>query len=179
MLYLVIVGCEAAFWVLLAAALLLRYGAGMPRLSTALLLALPAVDLLLFAACTVDLARGAAPTTAHGLAAVYLGTSVAFGPHLVRWADSRLAHRFGGPPPTRAPRTGPEHAAHERRTWLRHLLAWAIGGILILLDTAVAGGPHRSGPLMGLAATWTAVLVVDFLWSFSYTLFPRGPRTRS
>ncbi len=77
MLYLLIVGCEISFWVVLVTALLCRYGAGWTRVSTALLLTLPAIDLLLFTASTVDLARGAIPTSAHGLAAVYLGVSIA------------------------------------------------------------------------------------------------------
>jgi hypothetical protein len=175
-LYLLIVGCEIAFWVLLLAGLLCRYALGRRRASAVLLLMVPAVDLLLFTASTVDLVRGAAPSTAHGLAAVYLGVSIAFGTHLVAWADSRLAHRFGGPPPNRPPRTGPEHAAHERRTWLRHLLAWTIGSALILLDAAIVQDSRRMGPLVGLVGAWGVVLAIDFVWSFSYTLFPRKPR---
>jgi hypothetical protein len=175
-LYLLIVGCEIAFWAVLLGALLCRYAWGRRRVSTALLLTLPAIDLLLFAASTVDLARGAVPTSAHGLAAVYLGVSIAFGGQLVSWADGRLAHRFGGPPPNRPPRTGREHAAHERRMWLRHLLAWGLGSCLLLLDTAIARGPRHASPLVGVIASWGVVLAIDFIWSFSYTLFPRGTR---
>jgi hypothetical protein len=65
---------------------------------------------------------------------------------MINWADARFAHRFaGGPPPERPPRSGPEHAARQRREWLRHVVAWATG-------TALLG------------------LVV----SFSYTLWPRS-----
>ncbi|GAB2723668.1 hypothetical protein [Kitasatospora kifunensis] len=167
MLYLLIVGCEISFWVVLLAALLCRYGAGWTRASTVLLLALPAVDLLLFTASTVDLARGAVPTSGHGLAAVYLGVSIAFGGQLVAWADGRIAPRFGGPAPSRPPRAGREHAARERRQWLRHLLAWSIGSCLILLDTAIVHDLHRAAPLIGLIRSWAVILVIDFAWSFS------------
>ncbi|MFR0355177.1 hypothetical protein [Streptomyces sediminimaris] len=176
MLYLLIVGCEIAFWVFLVAGLLCRYALRRRRASAVLLLMVPAVDLLLFTASTVDLAGGAAPTPAHGLAAVYLGVSIAFGGQLVAWADGRLAHRFGGPPPDRPPRTGPEHAARERRMWARHLLAWSIGSCLILLDAAIVHDAHRTGPLVGLIGAWGLILAIDFIWSFSYTLFPRKPR---
>ncbi|MFB7307688.1 hypothetical protein [Streptomyces sp. NPDC056192] len=175
-LYLLIVGCEISFWVVLVTALLCRYGAGWTRVSTALLLTLPAIDLLLFAASAVDLARGAIPTSAHGLAAVYVGVSIAFGGQLVAWADSRIAPRFGGPTPSRPPRAGREHAARERRLWLRHLLAWSIGSCLILLDTAMVHDLHRAAPLIGIIGSWALILVIDFAWSFSYTFFPRSPR---
>ncbi|WP_206739177.1 hypothetical protein [Streptomyces sp. L2] len=176
MLYVLIVGSEIAFWVLLVAGLLCRYALRRRRASVVLLLMVPAVDLLLFAASTADLVRGAAPTAAHGLAAIYLGVSTAFGGRLVAWADGRLAHRFGGPPPSRPPRYGPEHAAHERRMWGRHLLAWSIGSCLILLDAAIVGDAHRVAPLTGVIGSWGVILAIDFVWSFSYTVFPRKAR---
>ena len=52
-------------------------------------------------------AAGRRPNFTHGLAAAYLGFSVAFGHSMVRWADQRFAHRFaGGPPPWRPPKQG-------------------------------------------------------------------------
>ncbi|RQX50832.1 hypothetical protein DLJ57_10885, partial [Micromonospora chalcea] len=94
MLVAVIVGCEVAFWVVLLAGLIARYPLRRPRLGAALLIAVPVVDLVLLAATMIDLRRGATATFAHGLAAAYLGFSVAFGHRMVRWADERFAHRF-------------------------------------------------------------------------------------
>ncbi len=97
-------------------------------LSTVLLLGVPLADVALLAFSVIDLRRGGAAGIAHGLAAVYLGVSVAFGHQMVRWADERFAHRFaGGPAPVRPPRAGREHAARQRAQWLRHLLAYAVG----------------------------------------------------
>ena len=119
-----IVACEVGFWLLLGAGLAARYLLRARALSTALLLAVPLVDVVLLAATVIDLRRGGAAGLSHGLAAVYLGVSVAYGHQLVRWADQRFAHRFaGGPAPVRPPRTGRAHAARERRRWLRHALA--------------------------------------------------------
>jgi hypothetical protein len=169
-----IVAAEAAFWLTLLAGLVARYPLGRPRLGMALLVATPAIDLLLLIATTVDLRRGGEAALPHALAAVYLGVSVAWGRRIVAWADARFAHRFaGGPPPERPPRTGHEHAARERREWLRHLLAWAVGTALLGLGVLVVGDLERTRALLGVAAIWTLVLAIDFLISFSYTIWPR------
>ncbi len=122
MLVVLIVAAEVAFWLTLLAGLVTRYLLRRPRLGMALLVATPLIDLALLAATTIDLRRGGEAALAHALAAVYIGVSVAWGQRMISWADARFAHRFaGGPPPERPPRTGPEHAAHQRREWLRHL----------------------------------------------------------
>ena len=54
-LYWLIIGCEAAFWVVLAAALAVRYLLQRPQLSRIFLWALPAVDLLLLIFTALDL----------------------------------------------------------------------------------------------------------------------------
>jgi hypothetical protein len=172
-----IVFCEIAFWVVLLSGLTARYVFRRPRLGAALLIATPLVDVALLGLTVVDLHGGATATIAHSVAAMYIGVSLAFGHAMVRWADVRFAHRFaGGPAPVPSPRTGPAHAAHLRRGWLRHLLAWAIGGGLLLAGVALVGDADRTAALLQTAGVWTLVLAIDFLISFSYTLFPRRPR---
>ena len=174
MIYGVIVACEVGFWVVLLAGLVARYVLRRPRLGGALLVCVPLVDLALLVASMVDLRGGGEAGVGHGLAAVYLGVSVAWGHSMVRWADARFAHRFaGGPPSERPPGTGMEHARHERRQWARHLLAWAVGCALLLGGVALVGDAGRTEALWGIAQGWTLVLAVDFAWSFSYTLWPR------
>ena len=174
MIYVVIVACEVGFWVVLLACLAARYLLRFPQLGGVLLVCVPLVDLVLFAASVLDLSRGGEASVAHGLAAVYLGVSVVWGHSMVRWADARFAHRFaGGPPPERSPRFGSEHARYERRRWARHLLAWAVGCALLLGGIVFVGDPDRSGALREMAEGWTVVLAVDLLWSFSYTVWPR------
>lgn len=94
MIVAVIVACELGFWVVLAAGLLARYGLRWPRIGAALLLCVPLVDLVLLGATVVDLRGGATATAAHGLAAAYLGFSVAFGHRTIRSLDQRVAHLY-------------------------------------------------------------------------------------
>jgi hypothetical protein len=168
----VIVGCEVAFWVLLAAGLAVRYVLKRRLLSTALLVSVPLVDVVLLIVSVIDLRRGNSGAPAHGLAAVYLAVSIVFGAQMIRWADQKFAHRFAGTPlPAR--RHGLDHAAHERRQWLRHLMAYGIGGVLLGFFTILVGDVSRTAPLWSVMAPWGIVLVIDFLVSFSYTLSPR------
>jgi hypothetical protein len=171
-----IVVAEIAFWSILFSGLAARYVLGRPRLGVALLVATPVVDLALLAATTIDLRRGGEAALPHALAAVYIGVSVAWGKRMVRWADARFAHRFaGGPMPERAPRAGQQHAARERRGWLRHLGAWATGTGLLGLGVVVVGDLDRTMALLNVAALWTLILAIDFLISFSYSIWPRQP----
>ena len=108
---------------------------------------------------------------------VQIGVSVAAGRQLIGWADRQVAYRFAGAPkPRRPPRYGPEHARRERVGWYRHALAWAVGCALLLLACLLVGSWHRTTALTGTAAVWTVVLAIDFLISFSYTLWPRRER---
>jgi hypothetical protein len=169
-----IVACEIGFWVLLVGGLLARYVLRARVLSAVLLLGVPLADVALLAFSVIDLRRGGEARLEHGLAAVYLGVSIAFGHRMIRWADERFAHRFaGGPAPVRPPRAGREHAALQRGQWLRHLLAYAIAALVLGVFTALVGDPDRTAPLWAVMGPWTIALVVDFVISFSYTLSPR------
>jgi hypothetical protein len=170
-----IVACEIGFWVLLVAGLAARYLLRARTLSRVLLICVPLVDVVLLAATAIDLRRGGQAGFTHGLAAVYIGVSLAFGHQLIGWADQRFAHRFaGGPAPVRPPRTGRAHAAHERRQWLRHTLAYAIAAATLAVLTLVIGDLGRTVPLWAIMAPWSVGLVIDFIVSFSYTLSPRS-----
>ncbi|MGI9001195.1 MAG: hypothetical protein ACR2GH_05970 [Pseudonocardia sp.] len=145
-LVLLIGACEVGFWVLAGAGLAARYLLRARRMSTVLLLAVPVVDIVLVTASVLDVARVSPPGLSHGLAAVYLGFTVAFGHSMVRWADSRFAHRFaGGPPPPRPPRYGAAKVAHEWREWGKAALGWAVtvGGTARDRDRR---GHRRPGP---------------------------------
>ena len=128
-------------------------------------------------ASAIDLRGGATAFSWHGLAAVYIGVSVAFGPRIIAWADARFATRYvDAPRPPRPARHGAEHARRERAGWYRHVPAYAIGAALLLAATALVGDAERTEALQQMLRVWTLVLAIDFLVSFSYTLWPRRAR---
>jgi len=176
MLIAIIVAAEIGFWVLLGAGLVARYLLGRRRLGAVLLALVPLVDLVLLVASVIDLAGGATAGFKHGLAAAYIGFSVAFGHNMIRWADQRFAHRFAaGPPPWRPPRSGPERTRHEWREFGKAALAWAISVGLLLAAIAVVGDADRTEALEGWIARLTLVLAIWSLWPITHTLWPGKP----
>jgi hypothetical protein len=132
-LYWLIIGCEVSFWVVLFAGLAARYLLKRLTLSKFLLLALPVVDLILLAVTALDLRSGTTATFAHGLAAAYVGFTVAFGGIAVAWADERFAHWFmKGPAPPKPPKWGWPGLRHELRLWARCLVAVAITWVMLV-----------------------------------------------
>ncbi|GMX61340.1 hypothetical protein Elgi_11440 [Paenibacillus elgii] len=169
-----IVGCEIGFWVFVVAGLVFRYILGLKRIGALLLVATPVVDLVLIIATVIDLRNGATASFVHSLAAVYIGVSVAFGHRMIRWADVRFAHRFAGAPaPEPKPKHGAAHARRERQTWFLHLLAWIIGSVILLGMIWFVDDESRTAELWGMIWRWAVILGIDFIWSFSYTFWPK------
>lgn len=135
-----IVAAEVAFWLVLAAGLTTRYVLRRQRLSGALLVCVPLVDVALLCFVAVDIARGAPPSQGHALAAVYLGVTVAFGHSLVRWADAHFRHRFaGGPKPVKPAKGSRAEVRALWIEWFRVVLAVGIAAVLLLVMIALDG----------------------------------------
>lgn len=149
LLYALIVACEVGFWAFLLLALAFRYFLGKEPLSRALLVCLPLIDVLLLLVTAMDLRRGATATFAHGLAAAYVGFTVAFGGMAVKWADAHFAYRFAaGPEPGKAPSRGWEAVRYELNLWGRCIAACAITMALIEALVQFVGSSEATQPLL-------------------------------
>jgi hypothetical protein len=175
LLYSLIVACEIGFWVILLLALAVQYLLRHEALSRAILICLPLTDLLLLVFAALDLRRGATATFAHGLAAAYIGFTVAFGGLAVKWADAHFAHRFAaGPAPVKAPSSGWEAVRYDFKLWVRCIVACAIAvglveAIVLFNESSEASQPllewHKHafgcivlwflfGPVWSIATAW-------------------------
>ena len=176
MIVALIVACEVGFWMLLALGLAVRYLLKWRRTSVVLLLCEPVLELVLFAATAVDLKNGAEPGWEHGLAALYIGYTVAYGHYTIRWLDGHAAHRLAGAPrPPRPPRYGMARARHEGALWLRTLLAAAVA--LTLLQAAVwYVGDGDTSSLRSFQ--WAALRAAGIhgLIALTYLLWPKRPK---
>ncbi|SOD83717.1 hypothetical protein [Streptomyces sp. Ag109_G2-15] len=169
-----IVACEVAFWVLLAAGLAFRYLWRMPRTGLALLLCEPLLEVVLFAVTAIDLRNGAEPDWRHGLAAVYIGFTVGLGHSTIKWADARVAHRFaGGPPPVKPPKYGTARAVHEWKVAGRWILAALVAVALLQGAAWYVGGAGDTGSLRAWQLRMLWVIGINVVIAASYTLFPK------
>ncbi len=178
-LYWLIVSCEIAFWIVLAAALTLRYVLGRRRASYVLLLLLPLVDLFLLAMTSLHLRAGTQATPAHGLAVAYLGFTVAFGPLLVQRTDSWFAFRYaGGPQPRGFATTGWPAVRDDLKLWLRCIAAWLItllllGALIAFIDDETVTHPLQMWYRIALGSVgiW---FVLGPLWSLVFLSWRRS-----
>jgi hypothetical protein len=163
-----IIVCEIGFWVMLAAGLAARYLLRWPRVSVALLVSTPVLDLALLAFTVVDLRGGGEATGVHGLGAVYLGFSVAFGHSVIRWADQRVAHRFAGGPKPVKPK-GAAKVRHEWREWGKCVLGGVIACAAMALLSFVVATPAQTEALWGPGGWMFRIGIITAIW------FAAGP----
>lgn len=169
-----IIACEVAFWVLLVAGLSLRYLVKMPRTGAAVLLCEPVLELVLLAVTAIDLKNGAEPSWRHGLAAVYIGYTVAYGHYTVKWLDGHFAHRFaGGPPPPRPPRYGTARAKHEARLWLRTVLGAAVACALLQGAVWYVGDADKAASLHSWQLVALRAVGIHGLIALTYAIWPK------
>lgn len=172
MILIAIVICEVAFWVAILAGLVARYLLRRPPLGAALLVLAPVIDVVLLVLVAVDLLGGGTASWQHGLAAIYIGVSVAYGKRMIAWADTRFRHRFAdGPPPERL-----SGARYTVKCWRDALLtafamgiaAAILGAIILLVDDA-----GRTAALSGYFRVLGIILAIDLIWAVSYTVWPK------
>jgi hypothetical protein len=147
-----IVAAEIAFWLLVLSGMTARYVWHRERLSTVLLVSVPLADVALLAFTAIDLAGGAEATVTHGLAALYLGFSVALGPVIVAATDRRFAKR-------------PRERLGAWRLWARVVAACAIAAVVLLGLALIADDPDplllRLPQLGVIAVGW---LILGPVW---------------
>lgn len=178
MLYALIVACEVGFWVILLLALSARYLLRKRRLSRVLLVCLPLIDLLLLSFTATDLRRGTAATFAHGLAAAYVGFTVAFGGMMIQWADAHFAHRFAaGAKPAQAPSLGWALVRYDLQLWGRCVAASALTVALVEALVWFVGNRDATEPLLAWHNHAFGCVVLWFLFGPAWSLATAWRRT--
>ncbi|WP_410501252.1 hypothetical protein RIF24_08600 [Exiguobacterium acetylicum] len=164
-----IVCCEILFWVFIVAGLIVRYGFRREKLGFRLMAMSPVIDIVLLLLTVFDLSRGSTATLAHGLAAIYIGVSLAFGKQMIAWADGMYRRVILK---EQVAKERMSRAQRERNGFYRHILAFLIGGALLGAMILWLGNTEQTESLLRTLQLWGLVLVIDGVISISYTVFP-------
>ena len=162
--------CEIGFWVVLALGLVVRYLGGQRRLSSVLLLCVPVLDALLLTLIAWDLlVNGTTADFTHGLGAIYLGFTIAFGHQVIARVDAWFAHRFAdGPAPEGAPKSGMVRVKYEWVQWFRMVLCAVIASAVLGGITLLVADPSRTSELIA----WSArVWFVTGIWLIGWPVW--------
>ncbi|MGW1792520.1 hypothetical protein ACWCO0_25975 [Streptomyces tubercidicus] len=174
MIVALIIACEVGFWVLLVLGLALRYLARMPRTGAVVLLMEPLLELILLIVTAIDLKNGAPADWKHGLAAVYIGFTVAYGHYTIKWVDGHFLHRFaGGPPPVKPPRHGLARARHEGKLWLRTVAMAAVAAALLQIAIWYVGDSGDTRSLHEWQLNPLRIVSVHGLIALSYLIWQK------
>ena len=173
MILAVIIACEVGFWVVLVLGLVARYILKTKRLGLVLIALAPVIDVVLLTTTSVHLRSGADAEWAHGLAAVYIGLSIAYGQRMVRWADIRFSRQFdNGPAPERL--SGTAHTVECWKDAARTLLAATISAVILFGLIWLAGKTSQTATLEHWYPILLAICGIEVIWAVSYTIWPRS-----
>lgn len=168
----IIIVCEISFWIFVALGLVARYVLRRRRTGIVLLAMTPVVDLVLLTAVIINLQAGGTASFFHGLAALYLGVSVAYGHKMIKWADERFAHRFAhGPAPVK--RYGLKYTKESWKDAARTGIAISIAAGILWLLIALVADSSRTSALQGIYPILGIWFALDLIWAISYTLWPK------
>ncbi|MBL4639075.1 MAG: hypothetical protein JKY57_00955 [Kordiimonadaceae bacterium] len=148
LLFFLIVACEILFWVFLFSGLALRYIFNQQLIGAYILYTVPLIDLFLLVFSAVDLHKGANATFAHGLAAAYIGLTVAFGLVIIDRADKWFAYKFSeGTRLPEEPTVGWPAVVYELKLWGRCIVAVVITYGLLSTMVGYVNEPSRTEAL--------------------------------
>ncbi|WP_018218342.1 MFS transporter [Salinispora vitiensis] len=159
----------------------LLYGAGGWRAACFAAAGVLLVAALLVPFAVASLGLPSRPRTSPRETATTAVTGTAAGSH----TDETRRQTGSGQQATPDVPTGPDldHARKERVRWFQHLALFvaAQAGIWFAGDSWIQAKlrgmvPDDAPTLMTVSRIWVTVLIVDFLWSFSYTIWPRQKR---
>ncbi|WP_068984728.1 MULTISPECIES: hypothetical protein [Lysinibacillus] len=168
-----IITAEIAFWIVIILGLICRYVLKMPKLSIFFFALTPVIDLLLVTLTALDLKAGTSASISHGIAAIYIGVSIAYGKTMITWADEKFQQWFLKSVHKKEPLTGMAKGKHEMKMLGQHIVAFIIGTGLLYAMSLFVGSNSDTSPLFQVMKVWGIVLAIDTAISISYVLFPK------
>ncbi|MFJ7405496.1 MULTISPECIES: hypothetical protein [unclassified Lysinibacillus] len=168
-----IITAEIAFWIVILIGLICRYRFKKPKLSIIFFALTPVIDLLLVLLTAMDLRAGTPASISHGIAAVYIGVSIAYGKTMITWADEKFQQWFLKLPVEKKQLTGLAKGIHEIKMLGLHVIAYVISASLLYAMIVFIGQLTDTSSLLQVMKVWGIILIIDAIISFSYIIFPK------
>ncbi|MEQ6356027.1 hypothetical protein ABNX05_15465 [Lysinibacillus sp. M3] len=95
----------------------------------------------------MDLKAGTPASISHGIAAIYISVSIAFGKTMITWADEKFQKWFLKSGQKNEPLTGVKKGKHEMKMLSQHIGAFIIGVGLLYAKSLFVGSNSDTSPL--------------------------------
>lgn len=189
---------EVIFWVFVVLALLFRYWFRMKKASLVAFIILILEEIAVLFLGVLDYIHMGTFSSFQVIIVIFIIYGLIFGKSdlkkLDRWIKKKVAHLKGETlsivdEDTRGDIYGEEHAKQERQNFYGHFLTFVMAHIIfailfgfvpdslfsIPLPHGIEGIIKTSNhePIASISNVWTKILIIDFIWSFSYTIFPK------
>lgn len=168
--------CEILFWLAIIIGLSVRYIGKNEKLGFKILTLVPLIDLILLITAGYDMYMGATASIAHALAGVYIGVSLVFGKSMIQWADDRFLYYIvkNGEKPKKL--VGSDYAKSQLKGWLKHVLAFIICSMLLMLTVFIVNDVPKTKALTDIITLWLAIIGLDFIFTMSYFIWKKKER---
>lgn len=183
----VLIASEVIFFVFAGLALLLRYWFRLNKASLAALIIVILNELAVLLLGVMDYIQLGTISLFQILIIIFIIYALLFGrsdfKKFDRWIQKKVAQMKGEPLPDfgeeeTKPLYGKEHAKEERKNFYKHLLIFAVAhGAFAILSTFIEFGEHHV--FADISNVWVKILIIDFIWSFSYTIWPKKEKKDS
>lgn len=198
-----LIGSEVIFWVFVSLALILRYWFRLKKASFVAFIILILNEVMVFLIGVFDYLDTGTFSSFQILIVAFILYALIFGKKdfkkLDHWIQKKVA-RFKGeesiPVFDDDPKQnlyGKEHAKLQRRNFYIHFLIFVAAHIVFALlfgfiPDSILNVPipewlanlnigstrtNEFNVIAGISSIWTKILLIDFIWSFSYTIWPK------
>ncbi|WP_408869194.1 hypothetical protein ACJYYY_05110 [Brochothrix campestris] len=164
---------QIAFWFVLFAGFITRYLFKKQRASSIVLYVAVAIDAVLLYATALNIKNGTFATIYHGLSAVFIGVALCCGPSLLAWIDNKFKPADQKELSPTKTLTGKPLAKYKLKQSVRHLYAFCLGSILLVLAVLFIDNSHNSKGLTDVINIWLFIIMLDFLYSLTFYFWPK------
>ncbi len=176
---------EVIFLVFVSLALLFRYWFRLKKASLAAFIIVILNELAVLVIGVLDYIEVGTFSQFQMIIVIFIIYALIFGKSdfkkLDRWIQKKVARMKGEPIPDFGEEParqlyGKEHAREERKGFYKHLLLFVVVHICFAILFAFVKLDDNN-LLAGISNIWTKVLIIDFIWSFSYTIWPKKEKS--
>jgi len=199
----IVIVAEILFFVLFGAFFIMKYWFNKPRIGYVFIVLLILNELFIALIAIYDYVETGKVSSFQVITVLFFIYLISLGKkdflQLERFFKRKIAIWKGEPVPElphkeihKQEQYGKMHAKEERKGWYSHLLIFIIAQLIFINMSGFAGWQefslnrlkntfqiYEDNKINHANSVWGIILIIDFIWSFSYTIWPKKKKSSS